>query len=78
MAAGGPEKAVTDDRIIRAMEQTDYPFITTAMLQDITGYSDQWVRERLEKLEKDGRIEREKVGRHWVYWLPDYNYAGSR
>jgi len=74
MCASGRRESVTDEELLDAIRRVEYPFATTAIIQEATGYSDQWVRERLEKLEDSGTIKRAKVGRHWVYWLPDYTY----
>jgi predicted transcriptional regulator len=78
MAASNRGGGVTDDEILAVLEQRQEPFATTASIQKHTGLSDQGVRNRLEELEKDGEIRRAKVGRHWVYWLRDYSYSGSR
>lgn len=65
-------------KIIQFMRQLDKPYATTKLIQGRTDKSDQWVRDQLESLEEKDLVKRDKVGRHWVYWLPDYNYSESR
>lgn len=78
MGARTGGETVTDDEILKAMEEISVPFATTSKLQQRTGLSDQRVRERVQRLAEAGRIKREKVGRHWVYWLPKYTYSDSK
>lgn len=67
-----------DQEIIQFMRQLDKPYATTKLIQERFGKSDQWVRDQMESLEEKGLVERDKVGRHWLYWLPDYTYSESR
>jgi predicted transcriptional regulator len=78
MATANRGGSVTTDEILDIVRDIEKPYATTAMIQEQTGLSDQSVREKTHQLEQEGELRRDKVGRHWIYYIPTYSYSGSK
>lgn len=69
MTMRGPDPKVTDEELIRAIENTDYPFATITDVTERVELSRERVRQRLEVLEKNSGVGRVKTGGVVIYWL---------
>lgn len=66
---GRPPK-VSDEAIINLVQEEERPFSTASDVADQLPIGNDAVRHRLNNLAEDGRINREKVGRSVVWWVP--------
>ena len=57
---------VTDDELLEAVENVDHP--TTSNIAEGVGLKHRSVYDRLEKLEGEEEVEREKVNPRLVFW----------
>ncbi|WP_431357803.1 FaeA/PapI family transcriptional regulator [Haloarcula marina] len=78
MSTRGPDPKVTDEEIIETVRSADPPFVTTGDIAEAVCLSTERARQRLNKLNEQGTIDRMKVGSSAVvYWLPE-SVTGSR
>jgi len=76
MSARGPERKVSDKELLECFEDVEKPFVTTSDIATRVGLSKTRIRQRLQSMGPEVRIERHNVGNAVVYWLPDEN-SGS-
>jgi predicted ArsR family transcriptional regulator len=69
MSTRGPDPKVTDSELYQAIDQTDEPFATANQISDAVGLSSFRVRQRMEKLAEEGKIESSRLGEGpYIYW----------
>lgn len=65
-------ETVTPERVLEIMRETDAPVATAREIADVIGCTPEAVRQKLELLHEQERVERRKVGsRAVVWWLTD-------
>lgn len=64
------KRTVTDDEIINTMLESSDPFHTAPELADMLGVTRQCIHNRLQALNKKGRVDRKKSGPRTVIWWP--------
>ena len=67
---GRPPK-VSDRQILKHVREDKRPFTTTSEVAEKLPIGIDGVRHRLNNLEDRGEINRDKVGRSVVWWIPD-------
>jgi len=77
MASRGPERKVTNQELLDCFADVDKPFVTTADIEARVDLSKTRIRQRLQSMGPDIRIERHKVGNAVVYWLPEEKSGSS-
>ncbi|WP_424005665.1 FaeA/PapI family transcriptional regulator (plasmid) [Haloarcula salina] len=78
MSTRGPDPKATDEEIIELIVSAETPFVTTGDIAEAVSLSSERARQRLNQLDKQGKIDRTKVGSSAVvYWIPD-SPSGSR
>ena len=70
MAMRGPDPEVTDNELRQAVSDTEYPFATISDVVQRVDLSRERVRQRLESLVEQERINCVKTGGVIIYWLP--------
>lgn len=77
MSVMGGQK-VTDDEILRVMEQIPDPAVTTSEIAQLVPVNSNSVRYHLEKMVEESRVEKKTVGaRAVVYWLAESDEGNS-
>lgn len=66
----GRPRDVTCEDVLTAFDDVDKPVATGKLLAEMLDVSKQSVLRRLQELEKEGRVERWKVGSRAVVWWP--------
>lgn len=70
MSTKGPDPTVSDSELIEAIKRTERPFATAKQVSDTVGLSDWRVRQRLERLDENNEIKRDRIGGGpFIYWL---------
>lgn len=65
-------ETVTPERVLEVMRVTDTPVATAREIADVIGCTPEAVRQKLELLDEQERVERRKVGsRAVVWWLTE-------
>jgi predicted transcriptional regulator len=65
---------VNEDEIIERLLEVDDPAYFTREIADMFGYTTDGIRNRLDDLEKKGRIIRKSGGpKSTMWWLPKYD-----
>ncbi|KAA9404563.1 FaeA/PapI family transcriptional regulator (plasmid) [Haloarcula sp. KBTZ06] len=70
MSTKGPEPTVSDNELIKAISQTGRPFATAGEVAELVDLSNWRVRQRLERLDEQNKINRSRIGGGpFIYWL---------
>lgn len=83
MADSPPAQKVTDKDLIKAIEQrctqSGIPVVPTKEIErvDYIDIKKQAIARRLKKLSKQGKISSLKIGRGWVWWVPENKEFGG-
>lgn len=78
MASRGPDPKATDEEIVQSIASAENPFVTAGDVASDVSLSSERARQRLNQLEKEGKIVRTKVGGSAVvYWISD-SESGSK
>lgn len=78
MSTRGPDPKATDEEIMDIIRSADPPFVTTRDIAEAVSLSSERARQRLNRLDSNGQIDRTKVGSSAVvYWIPESS-SGSR
>lgn len=70
-------RTVSDDEIVRFMEESPDPAFVTSEIADELEMSTEGARNRLENLRDEGRIHRKKPASRSVIWWPQSNHDWS-
>lgn len=74
----GRKPKITDEEILDAFRSSSEPVLATSEIASEFDITHRGVRDRLEKLEKDGVLRSKKVGaRAKVWWDPEYTTTGE-
>ena len=69
MSTRGPDPKVSDAELTRAMKNTDEPFATAKQISDSVGLSSFRVRQRMETLSEEGKVQSARLGEGpYIYW----------
>jgi len=71
----GPDKTVADEAFLRSIRNDYRPVRGTVGIANDIGMTQQGATQRLRKLEADGLVNTDKIGRSRIWWLTD---AGRR
>jgi hypothetical protein len=72
MSTVGRNPDVTDDEILAAIRQVEYPVATVSDIEERVTIGRDAVLTRLNKLAKENRVAKKKVGaRAAVWWVPE-------
>jgi predicted ArsR family transcriptional regulator len=75
----GRTPEITDDEILAVFRSTSNPVLTTAEVASEFDLTHRGIRDRLEKLEKEGTLESKKVGaRAIVWWDPEHTTTSGK
>ena len=70
MSTKGPEPTVSDTELIKAINRTNRPFATAGEVAELVDLSNWRVRQRLERLDEQNKINRSRIGGGpFIYWL---------
>ncbi|GGK83488.1 MULTISPECIES: FaeA/PapI family transcriptional regulator [Haloarcula] len=70
MSTKGPEPTVSDTELIEAIDRTNRPFATAGEVAELVDLSNWRVRQRLERLDEQNKINRSRIGGGpFIYWL---------
>jgi Fic family protein len=68
----GRKPTVSDFEILQFFVNSNDPFLTTAEVADLAGFStNSGANKRLSELETEGFVESKKVGRGLAWWITD-------
>jgi predicted ArsR family transcriptional regulator len=74
----GRNPEITDEEILEVFRSTSDPVLTTAEVASEFEITHRGIRDRLEKLEKEGALESKKVGaRAVVWWDPEHTTTSA-
>lgn len=69
----GRRPEITDDELLGVFRSSSDPVLTTSEIASQVEITHRGVRDRLEKLETEGKLNSKKVGaRAKVWWDPEY------
>lgn len=71
----GPDPEVTELDILREIRLAYAPVSTPKELADKLGISNTAISNKLKRMQEDGLVETQRVGRSRVYWLTDKGKA---
>ena len=74
MGSTGPDRTVTDDRILIEFIIRQDPAFFPREFQDQFDLTTQQLRNRLKMLEAEGLVESKKVSNRLLYWITDEGY----
>jgi len=75
----GQSKNVSDNVVLRAIQNHDDRAVTTKEMADQLGYTAQGMLKRLNALNERGEIVKKSVGsRAVVWWITDYDGGDTR
>lgn len=68
MTTRGPDPKVSDAQLVSAIHETDHPFAVAKDVAKQVDLSRERVRQRLNRLNDENRIQRAKVSGAVIYW----------
>jgi len=72
MSTRGPDPEVTDETLLRSIRNGERPFATVTTVTETISLGRERVRQRLNRLSSEGKLNREQVsGSVVLYWLDD-------